>query len=221
MGWNRVMNPSVLIIKLLNNGGTNIMKSTKLLRATAVAVLGLSLGATVASASPGTGVIDTTGPNSHNEVVFNGGNDVDLDNDNKVDVDNDTDQDADTGDAEVKNNTTGGDATSGAALNDNMLTGEISISNTNSNSAALGFGGNGDSEGTITNTGPSSWNEVVFNNGSSVDVDNDNDVYIDNNTDQNADSGDAEVENNTTGGDATSGDATNVNTTSLTITISN
>jgi hypothetical protein len=197
------------------------MKSTKVLRAAAVAVLGLSLGATVASASPGTGTIDTTGPNSHNEVTFNGGNTVDLDNNNRVDLDNRTYQDADSGDAEVEHNTTGGSASSGAAMNDNMTSAHVSISNTNSNSAALGAVGGGSNDGSITNTGPSSWNEVTFNNGSSVEVDNNNCVTISNHTNQDANTGDAEVKNNTTGGDATSGDASNVNTTDLTVSISN
>jgi len=197
------------------------MKRTKALRVTALAVLGLSLGATVASAAPGTGVIDTTGPDSHNEIVFDGGNDVDVDNDNDVSVDNDTDQDAYTGDAKVFDNTTGGDAASGSAMNDNMFRANLSIDNSGSSAAALDFGGNGGNEGTIETTGPDSWNEITFDNGSEVNVDNNNDVNVDNNTDQHASSGDAKVFNNTSGGDATSGDASNVNTTEVTVSIKN
>jgi hypothetical protein len=106
-------------------------------------------------------------------------------------------------------------------MNDNMTSAHVSISNTNSNSAALGAVGGGSNDGSITNTGPSSWNEVTFNNGSSVEVDNNNCVTISNHTNQDANTGDAEVKNNTTGGDATSGDASNVNTTDLTVSISN
>lgn len=198
------------------------MKSTKLLRAAAVTVLGLSLGATVASAAPGTGTIDTTGPNSHNEVTFNGGNDVNLDNNNSVRVSNMTAQSAYTGDVVAATNTTAGDAASGAAMNDNSLTGHLSVSNTNSNSAALAsVAGGGGSDGSITNTGPSSWNEVTFNNGSSVEVDNNNCISIQNTTTQTASSGDATVTNNTTGGSAVSGDASNSNSTDLTVTVSN
>ena len=198
------------------------MKRTKILRAAAITVLGLSLGAGVASAAPGTGSIDTTGPNSHNEVTFNSGDEVDLDNNNRVNVRNSTDQSAYTGDAKVRHNTTGGDATSGDAMNDNMTTARVSISNANSSSAALAaVGGGGSNMGSIDNTGPSSWNEVTFNNGSSVDVDNNNCVDISNSTSQTATSGDATVSNNTTGGNATSGDASNVNTTDLSINITN
>ena len=155
-------------------------------------------------------------------MTFESGDSVDLDNRNNVRVSNETEQSADTGYAKVYNNTTGGDATSGDAMNDNALTAHVSISNTNSNSAALSYGGGGGgSEGSITNTGPSSWNEVTFDNGSSVEVDNNNCVSIQNATEQSATSGDAKVYNNTTGGDATSGDATNVNTTDVTVSISN
>jgi hypothetical protein len=197
------------------------MKSTKLLRVAAMTVLGLSLGATVASAAPGTGTIGTTGPNSHNEVTFNDGNSVSVDNNNSVRVSNYTDQHAYTGDAVTANNTTAGGAASGDAVNDSSLSAHLSVSNTSSSAAALAAVDNGSSSGTITNTGPSSFNEVTFNGGSEVSVDNNNCISIQNNVDQRASSGDATVTNNTTGGSATTGDAMNTSSTDLTVSISN
>lgn len=196
------------------------MKRAKMLRVAAITVLGLSLGAGVASAAPGDGSVSNTGPDSDNVITFNNNTDVDVDNENDVDVDNDTDQDADSGDATVRRNTTGGNATSGDTMNDSLLRGTIRINNSGAGLASLNGGDDG-STGSIDTTGPDSNNRITFNNGFDVDVDNDNDVNIDNDVDQDADSGDARVTRNTTGGDATSGSATNVNTTEITVEVTN
>lgn len=63
--------------------------------------------------------------------------------------------------------------------------------------------------GTIDTTGPESENVIEFENESEVDLDNDTDVTADVQTDQEAGSGNARTDWNTTGGDATSGDADN------------
>jgi len=196
------------------------MKKAKMLRVAAVTVLGVSLGAGVASAAPGDGSIDNTGPDSSNVITFNNDTDVDVDNDNDVDVDNDSDQDADSGDARVHHNTTGGDASTGDAMNDNLFRATVRLNNSGAGLASLN-GGDGGSTGSIDTTGPDSTNTITFNNGLDVDVDNDNDVDIDNDSDQDADSGDAWVNDNTTGGNATTGNATNVNTTEVTVEITN
>lgn len=192
-----------------------------MLRVAAITVLGLSLGAGVASAAPGDGSIDNTGPDSNNQITFNNDTDVDVDNDNDVRVRNHNPQDADSGDARVHHNTTGGDATSGDATNDSLLRATVRLSNTGAGVAALGNGGNGGSTGSIDTTGPDSNNQITFNNGFDVDVDNDNDVTVENWNDQDADSGDATVSDNTTGGNATSGDASNISTTEVTVEVNN
>lgn len=75
--------------------------------------------------------------------------------------------------------------------------------------------------GSIGTTGSDSYNKIEFEEKSSVKVNNNNHVGVLNLNVQAASSGDAEVEDNTTGGSARSGDATNVNTTETTVNISN
>jgi hypothetical protein len=198
-----------------------------------LAALGLGLG--VAAASSAT--IDTTGPNSDNHITATTSNHADIDNHNTVGICAGSEpviiglfspvqlnrcgntQEATTGDANVRDNTTGGDATSGDATNDNNTANTVSISNGSVSSDF--FGGNGDWDASITNTGPDSDNTVRFETRNSLDVDNDNDVQVNNSSEQCATSGDATVRHNTTGGDATSGDAANTNDTSTEVTVSN
>lgn len=194
----------------------------KLLRASAVTVLGLGLGAGVASAAPGTGTISgPTGPNSNNQVTFNGWDTRTVSNNNKVSVRNHNPQKASTGKAEVRYNTTGGAATSGEATNDSLLRANLSVNNAGSSAAAMNTGG-GSQTGSITGaTGPSSNNQVTFNGGSTVTVSNNNSAYVTNDNHQEARSGSAEVSHNTTGGSATSGAATNISTTEVTLSLTN
>jgi hypothetical protein len=192
----------------------------KLLRLAALTVMAFSLTTGVAAASVGS--IDTTGPDSTNIIRFRNRSSVRVSNDNNVGVGNVNLQFADSGDAKVKHNTTGGDATSGDAANDNLTRTRVAIDNSGSSGDALANAcGCDGSEASIENTGPDSYNRVSVNNDSSVRVRNDNNVGVLNFSVQSADSGDARVEDNTTGGDATSGDATNVNTTETTVEITN
>jgi hypothetical protein len=196
------------------------MKKIKLLRAAAVAVLGLSLGAGVASAAPGDASITNTGPDSVNTVRFNNDRDVRIRNDNDLSLRNNTPQRAESGDATVRHNTTGGDATTGAASNDSLM--RVNATIDNSSTAALSGGnGSGSATGTIDTTGPDSVNRITFNNSSDVNVNNDNDVNITNNNRQTAETGNARVSGNTTGGNATSGDASNISTLDVTLKITN
>ncbi|MEO5499670.1 MAG: hypothetical protein ABIR46_04180 [Candidatus Saccharimonadales bacterium] len=199
------------------------MKKLQTLRIAAVTVLGLGLGAGVASAAPGDASIDNTGPDSYNSVRSENDVDVDVDNDNDVDVKNRSDQRADSGDATVRHNTTGGDATSGDAMNDNWTRVSAEIDNSGSAAVVAGAvgGGGGSWSGSIDTTGPDSHNTISFENDVDVDINNDNNIDVDNDSDQNAYSGDARVSGNTTGGDATSGDATNINTTEVSIKVTN
>jgi hypothetical protein len=186
----------------------------------------LSLGLVVGLsgfAGATTGTIDTTGPYSDNTIRSDTSYRVDVDNDNTLRVDNDNDQDAETGDAEVEFNTTGGDAETGAAWNDNAFDAEVVVDNSASVDGALagGVGGGSTHEATIENTGAYSDNTVRYESHTNIDVNNDNYLHVENDNDQDATSGDAEVRYNTTGGNATTGDATNTNSTSVRFEVTN
>jgi hypothetical protein len=75
--------------------------------------------------------------------------------------------------------------------------------------------------GSIDTTGPDSHNVIINKNSDKLRVHNDNDVSLRNTNDQDADSGDAKVSHNTTGGDATSGDASNSNSLDASVDVSN
>ena len=185
----------------------------------------LSLGLVVGLsgfAGATTGTIDTTGPDSRNTITSDTRYRVEVGNDNNLKVYNDNDQRAWTGDAEVEDNTTGGGAETGAAWNDNAFEAEVSVDNSASTAAAFeGGAGGGDHEATIENTGPDSVNRVEFDSRTNIDVHNDNNLYVHNDNNQTASSGDATVEDNTTGGDAVTGDATNTNSTSIRFEVTN
>ena len=197
------------------------MKIQKKLGA-AVLSLGLVVGLS-GFAGATTGTIDTTGPDSVNKIHSESSQRVDIDNDNDLSVRNDNSQKAWSGEAEVEDNTTGGDATSGDASNMNSFDADVSVDNSGSVGAAMaaGAGGAGDNSASIDNTGPDSYNTVTFENRSNVDIDNDNDLYVSNHNYQTASTGDATVEHNTTGGDATTGSASNENTTTVRFDVTN
>jgi hypothetical protein len=197
------------------------MKIQKKLGA-AVLSLGLVVGLS-GFAGATTGTIDTTGPDSTNKIHSESSQRVDIDNDNDLKVRNDNSQKAWSGEAEVRDNTTGGDATSGDTSNMNAFDASVSVDNSASvgDAVAAGAGGAGDNDATIENTGPDSYNSVKFESRSSVDIDNDNDLYVSNHNYQTASSGDATVKHNTTGGDATTGSASNENTTTVRFDVTN
>lgn len=196
------------------------MKRTKMLRVAAVTVLGLSLGAGVASAAPGNGSVTNTGPDSDNIITFNNMSSALVSNTNGVTVTNTNPQAAVTGAAAVTDNTTGGGAASGDATNDSMLRGSLRISNVSAGAAALNSGGSA-STGSISTTGPDSTNVITFNNSDTSTVANTNTLLVSNVNTQTASSGAAVVDHNTTGGSATSGDASNVSTVDLTVEVNN
>lgn len=73
----------------------------------------------------------------------------------------------------------------------------------------------------ISDTGPGSTNSCVIKDDFTCTVDNDNKFTIINKNDQEAISGDAKVNDNTTGGGANSGSATNSNGTVIDVSIDN
>lgn len=191
----------------------------KLARVAAVSVMAISLTSGVAAAHSGT--IGTTGPDSTNKVEFRDDSTRRVENNNDLRVHNNNPQYARTGDASVRHNTTGGDAESGAAENDSLLRASVSLSNAGSSAAALAGGAGGSHTGSMTNTGPDSYNKIEFKDTSYVKVQNNNTVKVENNNWQTAKSGDAKVSGNTTGGSATSGNASNISTNETTITVTN
>ncbi len=198
------------------------MKIQKKLGA-AVLSLGLVVGLS-GFAGATTGTIDTTGPHSDNSIESETSQRVEVENNNKLNVHNDNDQRAWTGDAHVDENTTGGDATTGSATNENALHAAVTVDNSASVRAlgVLGDNGNGgDNHATIKNTGPHSDNSVRFESKSNVNIENNNDLHVTNTNDQHASSGNARVTENTTGGSATTGDASNSNTTTIKFDVTN
>ena len=195
------------------------MKKLLSILAAAVLSIGLTSGAVLAQ----TGTLETTGPESTNEILFENENDVVVDNTADVVLDNTADQTADSGDADVTTNTSGGHATTGHANNDTTYIVEGEIDNSGVNEAALWSGGDCgcNSEAHITETGPYSENLVEFANTNTVEVTNDTTLEITNDVTQEATTGDASVDYNTTGGDATTGDAVNTSYTEISFTVTN
>lgn len=74
--------------------------------------------------------IGNTGPYSYNKIKTEIRNKVRVHNDNTLKVENDNWQRANTGDAKVLYNTTGGDAYTGAATNENSLNVSATVDNT-------------------------------------------------------------------------------------------
>ncbi|MBI2009017.1 hypothetical protein HYS84_01225 [Candidatus Saccharibacteria bacterium] len=190
----------------------------KLLKILSAALV--SAGLTTGFAAAQSGSIDTTGPDSENKVKIEQKNEAKIDNDNDVKVKNKNYQSADSGDAKVKHNTTGGDATSGNSSNSNSASSDVSVSNSGGGTWSLTPPAS-DADGSISNTGPDSKNEVKITTTNKLKIDNDNDVKVKNDNYQTATSGDATVKDNTTAGDATSGDASNDNTVSNSVNINN
>jgi hypothetical protein len=185
--------------------------------------LGLLVGLGGYDAGATSRSITHTGPYSYNKIKTEISNRVRVNNDNTLKVENDNWQNAYTGDASVVHNTTGGTAITGNARNANSLDVSATVNNAGAggawtdNHAGAGAGAGA----TIEHTGPHSDNVVKYEQRSSVNIQNDNYIKVDNNNHQQATSGDAKVYGNTTGGDAVSGDATNENSTSVNISVTN
>lgn len=188
---------------------------------TAAASLGLVMGLAGGVVGAQSAAIETTGPDSYNKIKQVWERNVRVRNDNDVRISNDNHQYARSGDAKVIHNTTGGDARTGDAMNENAFELNAEIHNTGTATNGAGGAGGGNWDARIQETGPDSYNKVVMKNTSSTYVSNDNDVCINNHNSQTAKTGDAMVVHNTTGGDAVSGDAVNTNNTSVSLTISN
>jgi len=199
------------------------MRKLLLGAATIVTTVGLTAG--VAAAQSG-GSISGTGPNSHAHISSHLHASNNVTNRNTLGVTNTNTQSANTGRAEVRNNTTGGDATSGNAMNDAHLAVNASVDNS---SAGGGMGGaavmpadlGGGDGGSISNTGPNSNASISSSAKLTNTVNNSNYLTVTNNSHQTANTGSAQVSNNTTGGSATSGDASNTQSATITLDVTN
>lgn len=184
----------------------------RILRTSATVATALSIAGSSVAGVAGASSVTTQGPNS--PIRIHARNQQTVRNDNDVSVNSSNSQDAYSGNAQVRNNTTGGNATSGMARNSNTTSTTVRIRN-----ASLTDGmGSGNSD-TVRTSGPNSPIRINLSNRTSVD--NDNDVHVTNDSTQTASTGNASVSNNTTGGSARSGDATNTNRTVTSVTISN
>jgi len=186
----------------------------KLLRTSATVATALSIAGSGIAGVAGASSVTTQGPDS--PIRIRAHNHQTVRNDNDVSVNSSNSQDAYTGNARVRNNTTGGNATSGMARNNNTTSTTVRISNT---SLAGSMGGGGGGSDTVRTSGPNSPIRINLSNRTSVD--NDNDVHVTNTSTQTASTGNASVSNNTTGGSARSGDATNTSSTVTSVTVNN
>lgn len=192
-------------------------------RAAAASVLGLSLLTGAAAADNSGHISGPTGPNSYNKVTANTNVNRRVTNTNNVSAYNSNSQTAYSGRVEVEHNTTAGNAMSGAATNANSTNATLNVNNAPSSAAAGGIGGGSwNATGTISGpTGPDSVNVVKSNTNVNTSVSNTNNLSVTNTNYQQASSGSAEVEGNTTGGSAVSGNASNTNNSTFSFNVTN
>jgi hypothetical protein len=191
----------------------------KLLRLAAATAVSASLTTGLAAAQSGS--IDTTGPNSHNTVTVRSTNTFRQNNNNHVHASVSNTQRAYSGDARVQNNTNAGDASTGAAMNDNSTSLSASVSNSTPSLGGAGFMGSSEPSATMSTTGPNSHNTINVTSNNSATITNNNTVDVRSTSTQTATSGNATVQNNTNGGSASTGDASNSNSTTVDLNISN
>lgn len=142
---------------------------------------------------------------------------TEVESENKADVDTNTNQTATSGDVKIIHNDDyeGGAGTGGAA---NTASTSTSVTASNEpvelpNAPVMDLSEVANLE---------EWDDVSLKSVVKTEVESENKVYIDNNTNQTATSGSVEVIcNDDVTGDATTGDATNTSSTSTTISLSN
>lgn len=197
----------------------------KLTRISATVASSVALVAGFAGVA-GAASIDLTGPHSDNRIEQRNNVRTRLNNNTDVRLTNNNPQDAESGEASAERNTTVDGVRSGDADNDSLVEASVHVDNTSSTSGAMdvassaaGWGGWGDAS--IDTTGPDSTNRIEQTNRVRTTVNNNTSVHITNNNAQNATSGEASAEYNTTVGDVQSGDARNVSTATFEVSVSN
>ena len=88
-------------------------------------------------------------------------------------------------------------------------------------SVFLAFTGGASANSSITTTGPGSYNVITSNFSSWWSKANNNHLWVNNWSSQNAHSGNANVSGNTNGGSASTGDASNWNSTDTSVSVVN
>jgi len=159
----------------------------------------------------GANTISNTGPGSTAGLHNTTNNSTGLEFNNTADFNIVLDLLAASGDASVLGNTTGGGATSGNASSTanvlNQIQSQWDMADILTFSSDLYGDIYGDLLVDTSNVGPDSKVEVDNKLNNNIDIDVNNDTTINNDINVVAESGDAKVSHNTTGGDATSGDA--------------
>ncbi|HSW85004.1 MAG TPA: hypothetical protein VLF79_00105 [Candidatus Saccharimonadales bacterium] len=171
--------------------------------------------------------IQNTGPNSTNAGDTNLNNNLTINNTTNASIDNNINLNAASGDASVTENTSGGNATSGAAQNIanvvNMIDSALQAGQSFIGTININGNLNGDillppnfvdqllaaNVPTVTLTGPDSSNTSNTSVNNTTKVTNTNNQGITNNVNANASTGSAAVSDNTSAGNATSGAANN------------
>lgn len=181
-----------------------------------IAGTGTDSNDTVAGSGPTDNSISNTGDNSNNTVDNNSGSNTDINNSTGVSVSNLLNSTAQSGNASVLQNTNAGSATSGNVQNAATLVNLLQSSSSLGNGEVATFTYNidGDVNGdllfdpsTIGTVQPASGQTGANTN---LTVNNSADASINNDVTLNAQSGDANVSENTNAGDATSGNAKNI-----------
>lgn len=185
-----------------NNNSTNTMISIANGAGCAGWNSGGSGGVTVSTEGPGSGV----------GVVLGATNNIGVRNNNNAVLSALARQNALSGNANVSGNTSGGGSGSGGAGNANGTNSAVKVTN---GSGGILPGGGGGSDGSndvnISTQGPDSGVNFTSTINSNTSIVNSNNITTIATTTQNADSGNANVSGNTSGGSAGTGDATNVN----------
>jgi len=207
-----------IIIKLSSIKGRLYMRQ-KLMRAFAIAVLGVSLTGGVAAAQ--TGTISTTGQGSSNKVKSLNKVSNKVKNHVTATVTNSNSQSASSGNANANNNTTGGDVGTGMGMNSSSADISATVDNSSSSGGMTLPDSLFDSSGSIDTTGQGSTNVVSSKNIIHNSVDNNTHLTVTNTNSQTATSGDATANNNTTVGNVTTGDTSNTSDSTITLSVTN
>jgi hypothetical protein len=161
---------------------------------------------------------NTSGAGGSNTTTSNTNGTTYVNNGTTAVITNGINGDATSGDSLVAGNTTGGDATSGNVQDEadiiNLLQSSSNALGTGNNVVTFTDNINGDVNGnllldpsTLATVQPASTNTNTANTNNTVVVNNSTGAQINNNIDLAANSGNATVSSNTTGGNATSGSA--------------
>lgn len=161
--------------------------------ATAVGTIGL-FAATIFPALAGNNCVNsTTGPYSTNYCDIENKSSVEVENENEATIKNYVTGDANTGGNTANYNTLGGEIRTGDATAKTTVSNLANVNTTTVTGGAVG----GSNTGANDTTGPFSDNRVDISNRQSIDVENENELYVKNHVDVTSDTGNNEADKNT------------------------